>query len=103
MHNTNFEALAHAAARSAWCCACGCDLLMIDVHLFWGNLIAADPLRRTARSTIAGKALIHGHFEEIFAFGHGTVLGHLLLQPTVYSTVTVTSVSNDQYYLLIDE
>ena len=24
-------------------------MLMIDVHLFWGNLIAADPLRRTAQ------------------------------------------------------
>ena len=52
-------------------------MLMIDVHLFWGNLIAADLLRRTAKSTMAGKALTHGHFEETFVFGHGSALGNL--------------------------
>ena len=55
-------------------------MLMIDVHLFWGNLIAADPLRRTAKSTIAGKALTQGHFEETFAFGHGSALGNLQVE-----------------------
>ena len=77
VHNTHFVERARAAARNIWCCARGRGVLIIEFHWFWGNLIVADPPRRTARSADAVNTSIHGHFVFFLAFGEGAPLGNL--------------------------